>query len=446
MPMFTANSPIHFADPLPTNVDVAIIGGGIAGTTTAYFLGKEGLSVALFENGRIAGEQSSRNWGWIRQQGRDWAELPIMMEANRIWQNLEKWTGDSDLAFTQSGCFYLAEDQSNMHKFEEWHELAKQHQLDTKLLTAQQVKQQFPDLTGTFYGGMVTVTDGRGEPFVAVPALARAAQKLGVSVIEECAVRTLYMEAGEVAGVNTERGLVRCSQAVLATGAWSTHFAHNTGFSLPQLAVRSTAARTEPTEKILSPNLSLPGLALRRRADGGYTCASADLAEHYLSVGSFKYFTKFFQLLRAAAKDIKIYPSAPTSYPGAWGSPRRWNADDISPFEKMRVLNPPPSPLAIIRIKERLPFRVPQLADVKLAETWAGMIDVTPDAVPTLNEDSKVKGLKIATGLSGHGFGIGPAIGRITADLVQGKPPGYDLSRFRATRFFDGSKIRPGPY
>ena len=83
---------------------------------------------------------------------------------------------------------------------------------------------------------------------------------------------------------------------------------------------------------------------------------------------------------------------------------------------------------------------------MKLAEAWAGMIDVTPDAVPTLGEDDTLKGLFTATGLSGHGFGIGPAIGRITADLVRGQSCGHDLNRFRGSRFFDGSKIVPGPY
>ena len=446
MPMFTADSPIHFSDPLPDAVDVVVIGGGIAGTATAYFLAERGIKVALCEKGRIAGEQSSRNWGWIRQQGRDWAELPIMMESNRIWRGLAEKTGESDLTFTQSGCYYVAEDEQGMQKFEAWHDLARQHQLDTHLLTKEQVKEKFPSLVGRFAGGMVTVTDGRGEPFVAVPALARAAQRLGVRVIEECAVRTLDMEAGRVAGVITEKGRIKCTQAVLAAGAWSTHFAHNAGFRLPQLAVRSTAARTEPVDEVIAPNLSMPGLALRRRADGGYTVSSGDVAEHYLSIGSFKYFTKFLNLIKIAAKDIKIYPTAPPGYPGAWGSPRRWSGDEVSPFEKMRVLNPPPSPLGVKRIEERLAKRVPEFRDVKLAESWAGMIDVTPDAVPTLGEDPQIKGLKIATGLSGHGFGIGPAVGRIIADLVQDKSPGYDLTRFRATRFFDGSTIVPGPY
>ena len=95
---------------------------------------------------------------------------------------------------------------------------------------------------------------------------------------------------------------------------------------------------------------------------------------------------------------------------------------------------------------DRLPRRFPELKGVEIAEAWAGMIDVTPDAVPVLGEDHRIKGLYLATGLSAHGFGIGPAIGRIMADLLAGRDPGHDLSRFRLTRFSDGSEIVPGPY
>lgn len=446
MPMITDQSPIAFADPLPDAVDVVVIGAGVAGTATAYFLAKQGVNVLLCEKGRVAGEQSSRNWGWVRQQGRDWAELPIMMESNRIWRGLAEETGEDDLTFTQAGCLYLAESQDALAKYEEWHEIAKQHQLDTRMLSANEVRGRYPNVSGDWVGGMLTASDGRAEPFVAIPALARAARAAGASVIENCAVRTLDLQGGTVAGVVTEKGRVRCRQAVLAGGAWSTHFAHNMGVDLPQLAVRSSVARTEPAPEIIGPNVSTAGLALRRRADGGYTVTSGDLAEHFISPKSFKYLFKYLKLLRVSAKDVRLSPAAPKGYPGAWGTPRRWSADEQSPFERMRVLNPKPSPIVIKRTLERLPKRFPALKDVKLAESWAGMIDVTPDAVPTLGETAEVKGLYIATGLSGHGFGIGPAIGRIMADMVAGRSIGHDLTRFRPQRFFDGTPIEPGPY
>ncbi|MGZ0186507.1 MAG: NAD(P)/FAD-dependent oxidoreductase [Alphaproteobacteria bacterium] len=444
--MITEARPIQFSGDLPDGVDVVIIGGGVAGVSTAYFLAKRGQSVLLCEKGRIAAEQSSRNWGWVRQQGRDPAELPIMMEANRIWQGLAAETGESDLSLTQTGCLYLAGDQAALTKYEGWKDVAKEHQLDTHMLTAAEVKAQYPYIAGEWAGGMVTPSDGRAEPFVAVPALARAAERAGAIIREACAVRTLDITAGAISGVVTEAGLVRTKRVVLAGGAWSTHFAGNAGLNLPQLAVRSTVMRTEAAPDIIGPNVSTPGLAIRRRADGGYSVTSADLAEHFLSPKSFRYFAKYLKLMRVSAKDVKIRMAAPKGYPGTWGSKRRWTADETSPFETMRIVNPDPSPVVVQRVKERLGKRFPDLAGVGIAEAWAGMIDVTPDAVPYLGEDHRMPGLFYATGLSGHGFGIGPAIGKLTADLVAGSSPGHDLTRFRTNRFFDGSEIVPGPY
>ena len=333
-----------------------------------------------------------------------------------------------------------------MAKFEGWRDLASQHQLQTRMLSRTEIAANYGNVGGDWVGGMITESDGRAEPFVAVPALARAAQREGAAVIENCAVRTLDLVSGRVAGVVTEQGSVRCRAVVLAGGVWSTHFAANAGATLPQLAVRSTVARTEPAPDAYVPNISTPGLTLRRRNDGGYTVSSGDLAEHFVSPSSFRFMAKFLKLLRLSAKDVRLLPAAPKNFPGSWGMSRRWSGEDVSPFEKMRVVDPAPSKTVVNRIKQRLPQRFPEIGNVALAEAWAGMIDVTPDAVPMLDQSHEVPGLFFATGLSGHGFGIGPAIGRIIADLVTDRAPGHDLSRFRSDRFVDGSDIVPGPY
>ena len=152
MPMISEQTPIAFADPLPEAVDVVVIGAGVVGTATTYFLAERGVRVLLCEKGRVAGEQSSRNWGWVRQQGRDRAELPIMMESNRIWRELAEKTGEKDLTFTPSGCVYLAESEEGLARFESWHDLAKQHQLDTRMLSAAEAAAQAPALNGNWVG------------------------------------------------------------------------------------------------------------------------------------------------------------------------------------------------------------------------------------------------------------------------------------------------------
>jgi len=446
MPVISENTPVRFSDRLPEAVDVVVIGAGIIGTSTAYFLAERGVKVLLCEKGRVAGEQSCRNWGWVRQQGRDRAELPIMMEANRIWRDLAAKTGERDLTFTPSGIVYLAESDAQMSRYESWCELARQHQLDTRLLSAGEAAALAPGIDGRWIGGMLTASDGRAEPLLAVPALARAAAACGAAIVEDCAVRTLDIEAGRVSAVATERGRVRTDCVLLAGGVWSTHFAANVGVDLPQLMVRSTAGRTHAAPHKVMANVSIAGFGLRRRDDGAYTIATGDVAEHYVSPKSFKYLTKFLTLMKISAKDIRIKLAAPPGYPGAWGSKRRWTGDEVSPFEKMRVLDPPPSEEVRRRLERRLPVRAPWLASAGIAELWGGMIDVTPDAVPYICEVSSPRGLFIGTGMSGHGFGIGPAVGRILADLLQGRSPGHELSRFRFDRFSDGSPIEPGPY
>ena len=446
MPMISQSTPIAFSDPLPDAVDVAVIGAGVIGTSTAWFLARRGMKVALLEKGRVAGEQSSRNWGWVRQQGRDAAELPIMMESNRIWRGLAGETGEKDLAFTGAGCVYLAEDERDLARFEEWHDLAKRHQLDTHMLSPDEAREAAPGVQGRWAGAMLTPSDGRAEPFVAVPALARAAHRLGVSITESCAVRTVETARGQVRGVHTERGPVRAERVVLAGGAWSTYFAGNAGLDLPQLVVRSTAGRTRPAPDRGVANVAAPGFTVRRREDGGYTVSTGDVAEHYVCARSFKYFAKFLPLMKLSAKDLRIKAKPPAGYPGAWGSKSRWTGDEVTPFERMRVLNPSPSQEVRRRLIERLPRRAPWLHEAGIAEIWAGMIDVTPDAVPYICEAPALEGLFIGTGMSGHGFGIGPGVGRVLADLVLARPTGFDLTRFRFERFVDGSPVVPGPY
>jgi glycine/D-amino acid oxidase-like deaminating enzyme len=88
---------------------------------------------------------------------------------------------------------------------------------------------------------------------------------------------------------------------------------------------------------------------------------------------------------------------------------------------------------------------LPALKDIELVEAWSGMIDALPDVIPVLDRAAPVDGLFIATGFSGHGFGIGPAAGKIMAKMIQNKSVEYDLTRFRLARFSDGSKLDLGP-
>lgn len=111
----------------------------------------------------------------------------------------------------------------------------------------------------------------------------------------------------------------------------------------------------------------------------------------------------------------------------------------------MRILDPAPNRAEIERLRDRFARAFPAAGRPGVAASWAGMIDTLPDVVPVIDHVDALPGLTVATGMAGHGFGIGPGVGRVVADLVTGRPAGHDLHRFRLSRFSDGSRIELGP-
>ena len=447
MTTFNEHSPVRFDDPLVTEADVVVIGAGIIGVCTAYYLARLGQKVMLCEKGVVAGEQSSRNWGWVRQHGRDEAELPIMMESIRLWQSMAEEIGE-DVGFRQKGVLYLASTEERLARREAWIELAKQYQLHSRLLGAAEVS----DLTGSpeWCGGVLTESDGRAEPWIAVPAIARAASRLGVKVKEHCAVRSVESSNGQISRVICEHGTVDCNRVVLAGGAWSSLFAGNMGLYLPQLCVRSTVLKTTPVKNFFSGNAADENIAFRRREDKSYSIALTDRIEYLIGPNSFRFFKPFVPAMKLDWNQYRLKPGMPTGFPDAWGTPRSWSSDATSPFEKNRVLNPVPNSKAVSRAMKFAQKKLPGLQNSTVEHSWAGMIDSMPDIVPVIDSigsghESAPEGLTIATGFSGHGFGIGPAAARIVADLVCGRSIPYDLDRFRFNRFIDGTKIQLGP-
>ena len=121
--------PVHTTSELPAEADVVVIGGGIVGASTALFLAERGVSVALCEKGRIAGEQSSRNWGWCRKMGRDLAEVPLAVESMRLWEGMNA-RAQAETGFRQTGVIYLCETAEDAAKHEAWLGQAKAYQIE----------------------------------------------------------------------------------------------------------------------------------------------------------------------------------------------------------------------------------------------------------------------------------------------------------------------------
>jgi glycine/D-amino acid oxidase-like deaminating enzyme len=433
--------PVRSDSEVPIRSDVVVVGGGIAGASTALFLAQRGVSVTLCEKGRIGGEQSSRNWGWVRTMGRDPREIPLSIESLRLWRNLNEMVG-AETGYRESGIAYLCDTRQDVEKHEAWLDDARPYQVGSRLLGSEEVDQLLPGSSRPWAGALYTPSDGRAEPAKAAPAIAEGARRLGATILTGCAVRGLETQAGRVSAVVTEKGRIACGSVVLAGGAWSRLFCGNLGVKFPALKALGSVMRTEPLEGGPECAVGASNFGFRKRLDGGYTVARRGATEADIVPDSFRLFFDFLPALRVQWKELRLRVGR--RFLTEWQVPRKWSLDASSPFEKVRVLDPEPAGSLLEEARENLSRAFPFFSNMVEAERWAGLIDVTPDAVPVISPVDALPGFFILSGLSGHGFGFGPGAGRLMADLVTSEPPTVDPTTFRYTRFFDGS--RTGPY
>ncbi|KAA2212604.1 NAD(P)/FAD-dependent oxidoreductase [Teichococcus oryzae] len=425
---------------LPEAVDVVVIGAGIIGVAAAYHLAKKGHSVALIEKGHVGAEQSSRNWGWCRQQGRDRHEIPLARVSLEMWGNLREEIG-ADLGFRRHGVLWVTRDPRELAGWERWANDAREMQVHSRMLSAAEVAARLPGNTEGWIGGMETPNDGRAEPSMAAPALAAAARRLGVALFQNCAARGMETKGGAIDSVVTERGRIRTQAVLLAGGAWSTLFCRRHGIELPQAMVNGTAFRTTAAPAITEGALGTPGYCMRRREDGGYTVALRGRGTLHLTPDGLRYARQFWPTFRQRAGKLKIRIGKP--FLDGLMAGASWSFDQQTPFERTRVLDPSPDMELVEEALETLAGAYPGLAGIGCAEAWGGTIDSTPDAVPVISAVNKLRGFHLATGFSGHGFGIGPGAGRLAADIVSGDAPVVDPHSYRYERLVDGTYLAP---
>jgi glycine/D-amino acid oxidase-like deaminating enzyme len=434
--------PVPSDETLPPRADVVIVGGGIIGTSAALFLAQRGVSVALCEKGHIAGEQSSRNWGWCRKMARDPREIPLVIESLLLWQGMNQ-TVAAETGFRTCGIMYLGAKPEDLARLEAWLDHAREYQLDTRVINGAEVARLLPGSQKQWAGALYTASDGKAEPQMAAPAIAAAARRHGAAIVTNCAVRGVETAAGRVAAVVTEKGRIACQSVVLAGGAWSRLFCGNLGIELPQLKVLGSVMRTERLDG--GPEISASGglFGYRKRLDGGYTVATLGVRTIDLVPDSFRLFPEYVPSIRLHWKKLRLRVGR--RFADEWQTPRRWGLDEASPFEAVRVLDPEADPVVLERARASIAEAFPAFRNVAVAESWGGMIDVMPDAIPVISAVDSLPGFFIATGFSGHGFGIGPGAGRLIADMATGAPTIVDPAPFRLSRFTDGSNPRPHP-
>lgn len=425
-------------DPVPGNPDlprhseVVVVGGGIIGVSAAYFLAERGFSVALCEKGIVAGEQSGRNLGWCRTMGRDIVELPLAQHSLRLWRGMSEAIG-RETGFRQRGTLYLLDGEDEVIERRRWLDRAAQLGVDSRFVSGAELSALIPTTSRNWIAGLHTPSDGTAEPLKAAPAIAQAAQERGAIILQNCAVRGIETSAGRVSAVVTERGKIDCSAILLAGGVWTRLFCGNLDIDFPQLKVQASAARTSPAPDLADIAAGGSGLSFRRRLDGGYTIALRNAAIAPITPDSFRLFFDFLPAYARMRNDVRLRINQ-----RSWeeiGYRRRWSLDQVTPMETVRTMDPEPSDSHLRQAWSLLTSAFPEFRQLKIEQRWAGLIDVTPDEVPVIDSVKSLPGMWIASGFSGHGFGIGPGAGSLVADLISGGTPAVDPGPYSLSRF-----------
>ncbi|WP_105385012.1 NAD(P)/FAD-dependent oxidoreductase [Neorhizobium alkalisoli] len=416
---------------LPPSADAVVIGGGIIGVFAAYYMAKRGLKVALVEKGYVGAEQSSRNWGWCRQQNRDARELPMATKSLDLWEQFARETGE-DTGFRRCGLLYLSDDEEELAGWARWRDFARTVGVTTHMLDSAAASERGKATGRIWRGGVFSPSDGIADPANAAPAVARAILKLGGCVLQNCAARGLELEAGKLSAVVTERGTIRTKIAILSGGAWASSFCRQLGISFPQASIRSSILSIAPGEGDIPDALHTARVSVTRRGDGSHTLAISGRGRVDPTGQQMRFATQFLPMFIRRWRSLS--PGGLEGVRSGHESLSRWRLDRPTPMERLRILDPAVNRSTIKLTHDRAVEMLPGLKGRRITAAWAGYIDSTPDGVPAIGEIPDIPGFILAAGFSGHGFGIGPGAGHLIADVATGANPIVDPRPYHPSR------------
>ena len=415
----TSATPQPAPNAVPQQADIVIIGAGIQGCASAYYMAKARMKVVLIDKSRVAAQQSSRAWGFVRVQMRDPDEIPLMQACKEIWCGLEAEL-NADLEWNPGGALYVTNRGPTMAYREKWFN-------DTR--------------SGSTIGGLFTASDGHAEPRKVAPAFAQRARDLGAVVLEGCGAIDIERSAGRVSGVVTEWGTIKTDKVLVAAGASSWRILKRLGIFLPQSWIRATVARTNVLPHLTNAAFVGDNVAFRKRKDGSFNIASSLHGDVDLTLDHLRLTPWYWKPYLDSMKGIDLHVGGPMLRDLAQRMPWRNEAKFPAIHEREPQILPIQS-----RIKNAagvLERDFPGLGRVGIAEQWAGNIDSLPDGIPVLDAPADHPGLLIATGFSGHGFALGPIVGRVMCDLATAAPSNLPLRAFRLSRYAEGDVKQP---
>lgn len=362
--------------------DVAIVGGGIVGCATALYLARRGVAVTLCEKAVCGAMASGVNFGGVRQQGRDLAELPLARRSRELWPRLGEIVGDG-CEFTASGHLKLAHDAAEMSELAAHAAAAAAYGLDLELLGEAELHRRFPWLSRSVVGGCWCAEDGQANPRLVGPAFARAGRAAGAHIREHCEIVELGHDGDRFILSDRDGVTLRAARMLNCAGAWGAELAARFGETVPLTARAPQMVVSEPTRYFIEPVLGV---------------CNGDLYLRQISRGN---------VIFGGG-----YGIADTGTSRSWVLPENTHSACATAIGL-----------------------IPRLAGLPMIRVWTGIEGYIADDIPVIGPSRTRPGLFHGFGFSGHGFQLGPAIGEILGELLtDGKtetPIGaFDIGRF----------------
>lgn len=366
--------------------DVVIVGGGIIGCATAYYLAKKNISVIVLEGSDYIGNGgSSRNGGGVRQSGRDPRELPVVMWGiKNLWPTLSEELG-VDVEYIQNGNLRLGKTEKHLQILTELTNKAKACGLDVKMIDSNEVRKINPHLSEEVIGASWCPTDGHANTLTATLGYYKKARELGVRFITGEKVIKLKTIKGKLRQVITENNVYAGDKVLVACGFESREIIKTVGIDVPIHKLKMECLVTEIQPPMFEQMLGT---------------AEADFYGHQTKHGSFVF-------------------GGSTGFEGY-----EIDGDTL-------ISNSTGASCTCRGIMKYFP----ELSNAKIVRTWTGWIDECADKIPVMSKVDEVDGLYLACGFTGHGFGIAPGAAYNLAELIADGKTTVDLSEFRYDRF-----------